>query len=433
MKIAYAINSVEGGGAAAPVPAVARVLAAHGAEVTILALTRRDGRGLPAMARAGLSVRVRDGGERDHLAALAWLDRQAAEVAPDLIWTSLTRATLLGQLVGAHRRLPVVSWQHAAYLKPANRLLLRAAQGLSTLWVGDSESVTTLTAARLGVGWDRLVTWPLFAADATAPRARPWRRGETLRLGSLGRLHPVKGYDVLVAALAHLQAQGFRPPAPFEVTIAGEGAQRDALQAAAASAGIDTLRLPGFVDEPRAWLAGLHAYVQPSRSEGLCIAAHEAMQAGLPAVVSAVGELPYSVVPGQTGWVVPPADPPALAAALRDLLAHPDRLAAMGLAARQRLFARFGAEAFEAAGAAIPGPGQRRGAFSACPSSTARPPSERSSRLTSSSVRDPQADSVWSPARNGAACAGGAIAGPVSARKLCGESSRILRGRTAPP
>jgi len=353
MRVAYVINSVEGGGAAAPVPAVARVLAAQGAQVRILALAMRDGRGLAAMARAGLSVNVRAGGDRDHAAALRWLDRQIAYDAPDLIWTSLTRATLLGQLVGARRGLPVVSWQHAAYLKPANRILLRATQRLSALWVGDSESVTALTASRLGVGPDRLATWPLFAADPAAPHARRWRRGEILRLGSLGRLHPVKGYDVLVAALVHLRAQGFRAPTPFEVAIAGEGAGREALQAAAASAGVDSLRLVGFVDSPRAWLSGLHAYLQPSRSEGLCIAAHEAMQAGLPAIVSAVGELPYSVVPGQTGWVVPPADPPALAAALRDMLSSPDRLAGMGSAARERLFVRFGAEAFEAAGAGV--------------------------------------------------------------------------------
>jgi glycosyltransferase involved in cell wall biosynthesis len=213
--------------------------------------------------------------------------------------------------------------------------------------------VTALTAQRLSVGADRLATWPLFAADSTAPRADPWQPGDRLRLGSLGRLHPVKGYDILIAALAYLHAQGFRPPTTFEVEIAGEGAERGALEAAAVAASPDGLRLAGFVDNPRRWLSGLHAYLQPSRSEGLCIAAHEAMQAGLPAIVSAVGELPYSIVPGQTGWVVPPADPPALAAALKDLLSHPERLAGMGAAASERLFTRFSAEAFDAAGAAV--------------------------------------------------------------------------------
>jgi glycosyltransferase involved in cell wall biosynthesis len=371
MRIAYLINSVEGGGAALPVPAVARVLEANGATVRIFALTRRDGRALAAMNAAGLTVSVRAGGEKDHLAALAWLDRELGDWRPDVVWTSLTRATLLGQLAARRRGLPVVSWQHAAFLKPANRVLLRAFQGLSDLWIGDSHSVAALTAERLAVPPERLAVWPLFSADAEAPQARPWRRGEILRLGTLGRLHPVKGHDVLIAALAEMRCQGFRPCAPFQVEIAGEGAERPALQAAIAAAGLENVRLTGFVAQPREFLAGLHLYLQPSRSEGLCIAAHEAMQAGLPTVVSAVGELPYSVRDGETGLVVPPGDPQALAQALVWLTANPDRLAGMGQAGRARVLERFGAEAFARAGAEVvyrlplrranaPAPGPRR-------------------------------------------------------------------------
>jgi glycosyltransferase involved in cell wall biosynthesis len=353
MRIAYVINSVEGGGAALPAPAVARVLRDHGGEVEVFALTRRDGRALSAMAAAGLQTHVRRGGERDHLSALAWLDREIASWRPDLIWTSLTRATLLGQLVGRRRNLPVVSWQHAAFLKPANRILLRALQGWSALWIADSQRVASLTTARLAVPPERLAVWPLFAADSDAPRARPWRPGDTLRLGMLGRLHPVKGHDVLIAALARLKARGFHPPTPFEVLIAGDGAQRDDLEIAVADAGLDNVRFVGFEPRPRDFLAGLHLYLQPSWSEGLCIAAHEAMQAGLPTLVSAAGELPYSVRDGVTGIVVPPGDPAALADALASLLSHPERLAAMGEAARARLLQRFGAEAFARAGAEV--------------------------------------------------------------------------------
>ncbi|WP_168076582.1 glycosyltransferase family 4 protein [Caulobacter sp. SSI4214] len=360
MRIAYVINSLEGGGAAAPVPAVARVLIEQGAEVEIFALTRRDGRGLAAMEAAGLTVHVRPGAERDHLDAFRWLNRMIAERRPDLIWTSLTRATLLGQLVGLRRRLPVISWQHAAYLKPANLFLLRATRGLSRLWIGDSNNTTRLTAHRLRVPPDRLTTWPLFAARADAPTAAPWRAGQTVELGSLGRLHPVKGYDVLIDALAILKAEGFQPAAPFRVRIAGDGAEREALERRLTDKGVDTVQLIGFQADPAGFLTGLHLYLQPSRSEGLCIAAHEAMQAQLPTIVSAVGELPYSVLDRRTGMVVPPNDPEALAAALRGLLAHPEALEPMGRAARDHVLAHFGAEAFARAGAAIyarlPGP-----------------------------------------------------------------------------
>lgn len=353
MRIAYVINSTEGGGAALPVPAVTRLLREHGATVELFALTRRDGRALAAMHASGLRTHVRAGGEKDHLAALAWLHGMLGAWRPDLIWTSLSRATLLGQLVGGVQGVPVVSWQHAAFLKPANRLLLRARQRSSALWIADSRCVAEHTARRLGVPPDRLAVWPLFAADPEAPQARPWRPGEPVRLGTLGRLHPVKGHDILIAALLRMRAQGFRPLAPFEVHVGGEGAGRAGLEAAIAEHGLDVVRLNGFVDRPRAFLAGLHAYVQPSRSEGLCIAAHEAMQAGLPAVVSAVGEMPYSVRDGETGLVTPAGDPDALAQALVWLLSNPERLAHMGQAARARVLDRFGPAAFDQAGAEV--------------------------------------------------------------------------------
>ena len=69
-RIAYLINSVEGGGAALPAPSVIALLRREGFDVTVLALTRRDGRALPRFRGGRIPVRVRDGGERDHRAAL---------------------------------------------------------------------------------------------------------------------------------------------------------------------------------------------------------------------------------------------------------------------------------------------------------------------------------------------------------------------------
>ena len=348
MRIAYIINSVEGGGAALPVPSIADVLREGGAEVRIYVLTRRDGRAIAPMEASGLEVIVREGGEKDHVAALRWLDHRMAEDRPTHLWTSLTRATLLGQLVGLRRRVPVVSWQHAAFLKPANRRLLRLLQPLSRLWVGDSDAVTKLTAERLKVPPERLVQWPIFRADASALAARSWQAGEPVRIGSLGRLHSVKGFDVLIDALASLPADLPRP----QVVVAGEGSERPALEQRARDAGV-AIDLAGYATDPRAFLAGLHLYVQPSRSEGLCVAAHEAMQAGLPVVASAVGQLPYSISDGHTGLTVPPADPAALAAALASLLRTPNRLAAMGAQARADVLDRFSPERFREAGLAI--------------------------------------------------------------------------------
>jgi glycosyltransferase involved in cell wall biosynthesis len=352
MRIAYVINSLEGGGASAPIPAIASLLQSQGCEVRIFALTPRDRRGLPAIEQAGLTAVIREGGTNDHVAALRWLDREMLGWQPDLIWTSLTRATLLGQIVGQMHKIDVVSWQHAAFLKPVNALLLRLRQSRSLLWVADSSNVAAWASRKLGITPDRIAVWPLFSADETAPQAQPWRAGTPLRIGSLGRLHRVKGYDVLIDALARLHADGFSAPAPVEIAIAGDGDLRTELVARAAAAGLHQLHFVGFT-QPRSFLAGLHLYLQPSRSEGLCIAAHEAMQAGLPVLASAVGELPHSIVEGQTGRLVPPGDAAALAEALASMLRDPTRLAAMGKAARARVLDRFGSAAFARAGAEV--------------------------------------------------------------------------------
>jgi len=351
MRIAYVINSLEGGGASAPIPAVATVLREQGCEVRVLALTPRDRRGLAAVEQAGVSVAIREGGEKDHIAALCWLDREVLPWQPDLIWTSLTRATLLGQIIGQMHGVDVVSWQHAAFLKPVNARLLRLRQRRSLFWIADSNNVAALTHTRLGVSRDRIAVWPLFAADADAPLAAPWQPGMALRIGSLGRLHRAKGYDVLIAALARLRAGGFTAPVPIEIEVAGDGALRDELVAQASAAGLRCLRFIGFA-EPKSFLAGLHLYVQPSRREGLCIAAHEAMQARLPVLASAVGELSHTIVDRLTGRLVPPLDPDALAGALGNLLRDPSRLAAMGEASRNRVLDLFGGDSFARAGAA---------------------------------------------------------------------------------
>lgn len=353
MRIAYVINSVEGGGASQPVPAIARVMRDQGADVRIFALAPRDRRGLPAMEAANLVPLVREGGTADNFAAMIWLRRNLIDWRATHIWTSLSRATILGLLVGSSLGLPIICWQHAAFLKPWNLRMMRLLQSRALLWIGDSQSVTAMTAQRLKVGKGRLMCWPIFAADPTMPIASAWQSGEAIRIGSLGRLHPVKGYDVLIHALARLRAGGFVPSMPFDVAVGGDGTERDRLIALAAGADVKNIYFTGYVDSPANFLSHQHLYVQPSRSEGFCIAAHEAMVAGLPVVASAVGELPWTIEAGRTGALVPPGDADALATALREMLSNPIGLTQMGQAARQVTCDRYSKERFDQNGAAI--------------------------------------------------------------------------------
>ena len=354
MRIAYITASLAGAGGPLPIPAVTRVLRNTGAHVEIFALTRRDGRALPPMLADGLKVNIREGGDYDHLNAYFWLDKKIAEFKPTLIWTSVARASIIGLLLGRKYNVPVVCWQHMTALKFSRVVLYYLLRKRPAMWIGDSDKVSEVTAKRFNVPSDKMATWPLFSVDLNAPQSQPWVKGQILRLGSLGRLHPNKAYDILIDALALLKERHFIAPVPFEILIAGDGGDLNKLSRKAELAGVaNQIRFVGFADKPKDFLASLHLYLQPSHTEGFCIAVHEAMQAGLPVISTNVGQIPYTVEAGRSGWLVPPSDAEALADALADAISYPEKLAAMGQAAKARVYPRYSSEAFVQAGESI--------------------------------------------------------------------------------
>lgn len=354
MRIAYITASLEGSGGPLPIPAITRVLRNAGCYVEVFALTRRDGRALPGILADGLKVNIREGGDYDHVNAYHWLDKKIGEFKPTLIWTSVARASIIGLLLGRKYKLPVVCWQHNATLKFSRFLLFYLLRKQPVMWVGDSDMVSAITAKRFNVSEEKMATWPLFSVNTTAPQAKPWSKGQVLRLGSLGRLHPQKAYDVLISALALLIKRGFIAPVPYEILIAGDGAEHNKLLRKAKLAGVEKqIRFEGYAEKPQAFLASLHIYIQPSRVEGFAIAVHEAMQAGLPIIATAVGQIPYSVEASRSGWLVPPCDVDALADVLASALSHPEKLAKMGQLAKTRVYPRYSAESFRQAGESI--------------------------------------------------------------------------------
>ena len=146
---------------------------------------------------------------------------------------------------------------------------------------------------------------------------------------AVGNLYAVKDHATLLRALARL------PDA--RVAIAGRGEQEASLRRLAAELGLcERVHLLGLRDDVETVLAAADLFVQPSRSEGLPLAVLEAMASGLPVVATRVGGIPEAVADGETGLLVPPGDPAALATALARVLDAEDRGAAMGRAGRER-------------------------------------------------------------------------------------------------
>lgn len=171
------------------------------------------------------------------------------------------------------------------------------------------------------------------------------REPGVLRVGAVARLVRQKGIDTLVDALARLanDARGTEPT--IRATIAGDGKLRPTLEAQAKRLGLgDRCRFVGHVEDLADFYAHQDAIAIPSRYEGFCFVAAEAALAGLPVIASRVSSLVELVDDGETGHLVAPDDPVALARALTALAADPERARIMGKAAHERALARFAPE-----------------------------------------------------------------------------------------
>jgi glycosyltransferase involved in cell wall biosynthesis len=157
-------------------------------------------------------------------------------------------------------------------------------------------------------------------------------------LVAVGNLYPVKGYDVLLRALARLE--GGRDD--WHLAIAGRGGEETPLKVLAADLQLsEKVRFLGFRSDIGDLLAAANLFVMPSRSESHPLALLEAMFAGLPIVVSAVGGVPETVEHDREALLVSPEDDAALAAAIQVLMTDPERRSRLGQAARQRAEAHF--------------------------------------------------------------------------------------------
>lgn len=156
----------------------------------------------------------------------------------------------------------------------------------------------------------------------------------------VGRLRIRKGVEVLLEALSDLRSR--RPETILR--IAGDGEHRGRLERRAAELELgEAVAFLGTCDarRVRGLLAGAAALVVPSIYEGMPLVVLEAMAAGVPVVASAVSGIPEVVVDGETGWLVPPEDPKALAVALDEVLMGPAEARRRGEAGRRRVDERF--------------------------------------------------------------------------------------------
>jgi glycosyltransferase involved in cell wall biosynthesis len=194
------------------------------------------------------------------------------------------------------------------------------------------------------VGWLRAQGWadarthylPNFVADfAATPPAADLPAGGKLLLG-LGRLHSDKGFDLAIRALPRLPGT--------VLAIAGDGPERDDLQALARREGVaGRVHFLGWRHDAGALLRAADLFVCSSRIEPLGNIVIEAWSAGCPVVAAAAAGPAELLRDGSDGSVVPVEDPAALAEGIAALLDDATRRTAFAQAGRARFEAEFAA------------------------------------------------------------------------------------------
>jgi len=327
------------GGGEVQVLALVSVLAARGHASTVAAHPE----GPLARAAAAAGARIIPLGIANHFDVRAALVLRRLAPGFDVVHFHTARAHALAPLSrGRGARLVVTRrMDYVPAGGPYVRFLYnRAVDAVIAI----SEGVRT-ALIRVGVRAERIRVVPsgIDARALAAPPAaraavrREWGLGDDeVAVVALGALEVRKGHAVLLAAAAGLASAAPR----LRYVFCGEGRQAKALAGAAAA--LDgAARLVGFRRDVAACLAAADIVALPSLQEGLGVAALEAMAAGRPVVASRVGGLAEAVVHEETGLLVLPGDPTALAAALARLARDPDLRTRLGVAGHARVLARY--------------------------------------------------------------------------------------------
>lgn len=266
------------------------------------------------------------------------LRSQLQQLKPDIIHTHLFGADLWGRLAARPLHTPIITTEHNLNIGESGvrnfvRLLMR---NYSTDYVACSQSVAAymrqtykiskpIEVIRYGINIER------FQAIAPPQCIAPWR------IVMLGRLVKQKGFDIGCSALALLTQY------PWEVTIVGEGEEKNNLTALVEQLGLQgRVRFRPFTHDVPGVLAASDILFVPSRWEGLGIVAMEAMAAGRLVVASPVDGLGELMEDGVTGAYAENGSPAALAERLRWCFENPQACKNIAQAGQEFASSNFG-------------------------------------------------------------------------------------------
>ena len=361
-KYLFVINSFLAGGAERSLLELMPVLAERDIDPVVVTLYRREV-GFEDEVRAG-GWDVRQLGSGGWLGRIRELRKMIKAESPDLVYTSLFDADLVGRLAGVATRVPVVSNLANTAYDPARRsdpnvntrrlALVQAADGFTARHFTDhfhavSQAVSDSSVETLRIDPSN-ITVVYRGRDVSrlgepSPERRAMSRGE-LALGAddevivtVGRQEDQKGHRVLIEAFAGVQEK--RPKAVLLI-VGREGHSTAELHGMVAELGLGaSVRFLGHRDDVPDVLASADVFAFPSLYEGLGGAVIEAMALGLPIVASDIPALREVVKVGENAALVPPGDVSSLQSAVENLLSDSASMSRFGAESRKIFMSRF--------------------------------------------------------------------------------------------
>jgi phosphatidylinositol alpha-1,6-mannosyltransferase len=232
-----------------------------------------------------------------------------------------------------------------------NDLIRKGSMLRGARWIAANSSYTKSLLEIWGIPDSRIrIVHPPIGEEAIRHAASSegvHRTGDELSLVTLCRLVEGKGIDLVLRALRILAANGI----PYRYVVAGDGVERKLLETLVDELGLRSkVRFVGYITGEDKWslLRNSDVFVLPSRVEGFGIAFIEAAAFGLPAVGTGETGISDAVIDGETGVLVAPESPEALAEALTFLYRNPKKRMEMGRAGMQRARSQFSPTAIAA-------------------------------------------------------------------------------------
>jgi glycosyltransferase involved in cell wall biosynthesis len=351
VRVAFCIDNMGPGGTESNAVRTVEAMDRERFDVTMVTLRadgvmrpRYDAAGVPVVAfpitsLTGLSTL------RQVRALAAFLRRERFDVVHSHDRYNNIFATVAARLAGVPAVICSKRWMESTTgFLVANAVAYRLADCVLANSSAVAESlrhVERVPSARVAVV-PNFVTDAAFEGLAAGERERLLAElgvpADALVVGMVARLRMVKNHESLFRAAARLR-QEF--PA-VRVVLVGDGGSRDDLEALTREIGVaDIVHFAGHRDQRLNLNRLFDVSVLCSLSEGFPNAVVEAMAAARPVVATRVGGIPDAIDHGETGLLVPPRAPDALAEAIGSLLRDPARRAAMGAAAQRAARDRF--------------------------------------------------------------------------------------------